>query len=141
MYVDDILMICNSMLVLTRVKRDLIKNFDMKDLGNARKILGVTITRDRLHKKMFLSSSDYILKLLSRFSMHDSKHVSVPLGGHLELTKKQCSKTQEEVKRMSNIPFDVVVGSVIYEVICTRPDLAFSISILTRFMCNPGEAH
>lgn len=46
------------MLILTGVKRDLMKNFDMKELGNAHKIIGITITRDKVNKKMWLSQND-----------------------------------------------------------------------------------
>ncbi|CAM8902732.1 unnamed protein product [Rhodiola kirilowii] len=113
----------------------------MKDLGHAKKILGVNIIRDKRNKKIYLSQSDYLNKVVDKFAMRSAKPASIPLGGHLELTKADCPKIDQEKLKMSNIPYDVAVGSVMYDMLCTRPDLAFSISVLSRFMSNPSENH
>ncbi|CAM8934441.1 unnamed protein product [Rhodiola kirilowii] len=113
----------------------------MKDLGHAKKILGLNIIRDKRNKKIYLSQSDYLNKVVDKFAMRSAKPASIPLGGHLELTKADCPVTDQEKLKMSNIPHDVAVGSVMYAMLCTRPDLDFSISVLTRFMSNPGENH
>ena len=139
LYVDDILLISSSIILINSVKKDLKKYFDMKDLGSAKKILGVNIIRDRPNKQLWLSQDDYMLKVLKRFNMVTSKPTSIPLGGHLELTKKSSPTKPEEVKEMARIPYDVAVGSVMYAMLCTRPDLAFAISALSRFMSNPGN--
>ncbi|CAM8978530.1 unnamed protein product [Rhodiola kirilowii] len=73
--------------------------------------------------------------------MEHSKPAVIPLGGHLVLSKQDCPETVEEKEKMPDIPYDVVVGSVMYCMLCTRPDLAFAISVLSRFMANPGENH
>lgn len=88
LYVDDILLISNSKVVIAGVKHDLKKHFDMKDLGVAKKILGVTIIRNRAKKTIYLSQSDYLQKVLDMFAMKDTKVAHIPLGGHLELTKR-----------------------------------------------------
>ncbi|CAM8954218.1 unnamed protein product [Rhodiola kirilowii] len=141
LYVDDILLMSNSKAMIAVIKRDLKNHFDMKDLGEAKKILGVTLLRDRPNKEMFLSQSDYIVKVLKRFAMLECKPTKIPLGGHLELTKDFCPKTESERKKMAAVPYDVVVGSVMYAMLCTRPDLAFAVSVLSRFMSCPGEKH
>lgn len=141
LYVDDILLISSSKSEIAGVKHDLKKHFDMKDLGPAQKILGVKITRDRSKKVMRLSQIDYLHKVLDRFSMLNSKPAPIPLGGHLKLSKSSCPTTVAEIEKMRNVPYDVAVGSVMYAMLCTRPDLAFAISILSRYMSNPGEKH
>ena len=52
LYVDDILLMCDSKVMIAAVKRALKQNFDMKDLGVAKKILGIRIRRDRKKKKI-----------------------------------------------------------------------------------------
>ncbi|GKC27350.1 retrovirus-related pol polyprotein from transposon TNT 1-94 [Tanacetum coccineum] len=59
----------------------------------------------------------------------------------LDLNKIQGASTPEEVKRMQNVPYALVVGSVMYAVRCTRPDIAFAQNITSRFQQNPGEPH
>ncbi|CAM8957867.1 unnamed protein product [Rhodiola kirilowii] len=139
LYVDDILIMSNSKTEVEKMKRDFKANFDMKDLGLAKRILGISITRDRKNKKMYLSQHDYFVKVLDKFAMNCSRPTAVPLGGHLMLTKDDCPKTKTEQDKMANIPYDVDVGSVMYCMLCTRPDLPFGISVLSRFMSNPGE--
>ena len=65
----------------------------MKDLGAAKQILGMRITRDRKNHKLTLSQSEYIEKVLERFKMQDAKEVSTPLASHFKLTKEMCPKT------------------------------------------------
>ena len=67
----------------------------MKDLGAAKQILGMRITRDRKNRKLTLSQSEYIEKVLERFRKQDAKPVSTPLASHFKLTKEMCPKTQE----------------------------------------------
>ena len=69
LYVDDILLIGNDVLVLQSVKIWLSKNFSMKDLGEVTYILGIKISRDRSNRLLGLSQSTYIDKMLKRFSM------------------------------------------------------------------------
>ena len=69
LYVDDILLIGNDIPSLQSVKEWLLKNFSMKDLGEATYILGVKIYRDRSNKLLGLSRSTYIDKMLKKFSM------------------------------------------------------------------------
>jgi hypothetical protein len=65
----------------------------MKDLGAAKKILGMRITRDKKNHKLTLSQSEYIEKVLERFRMQNAKTVRTCLASHLKLTKEMCPKT------------------------------------------------
>ena len=62
-------------------------NFDMKDLGPARKILGMTIERDRSKSSLKIQQHDYLIKAIQRFDMHNCKLVEVPLTGHFIFSK------------------------------------------------------
>ncbi|CAM8983762.1 unnamed protein product [Rhodiola kirilowii] len=141
LYVDDILIMSNYKTEVEKIKRELKGNFGMKHLGLAKNILGISIIRNRQNRKMYLVQHDYIVKVLDKFAMNCSRPTAVPLGGHLILIKDDCPKTKTEQENMSNVPYDVAAGSVMYCMLCTRPDLAFGISVLSRFMSNPGDSH
>ncbi|CAM8997858.1 unnamed protein product [Rhodiola kirilowii] len=114
MYVDDILIISNFESEIAKIKKQLSSNFDMRDIGIAKRILGINIVRDRPKKKMYLSQAEYIDKVFKKFSMDDSKPVMIPLGGHLLLSKEDCPNDETARKKMSLISYDFAVGSVMY---------------------------
>lgn len=86
----------------------------MKDLGNAQKILGIQIFRNMAKNQICLSRVDYTEKVIGIFSMENSKPTPISLRGHLELTKDECPFDESDMKEMSEIPYDVVIGSVVY---------------------------
>ncbi|XP_057779777.1 secreted RxLR effector protein 161-like [Salvia miltiorrhiza] len=73
--------------------------------------------------------------------MSEAKEVQVPLGQHFKLSSEQKPKTKEEVRFMANIPYSNIVGSIMYCMICTRPDLSHAISVTSRYMSEPGKTH
>ncbi|GJV56614.1 hypothetical protein Tco_1457619 [Tanacetum coccineum] len=73
--------------------------------------------------------------------MENSKRKSIPMQEKLKLSKSQGAATPAEVMRMHNVPYASVVGSIMYAVRCTRPDVAFAQNITSRFQQNPGELH
>ena len=83
---------------IQEVKRILKSEFDMMDLGNARIIFGMKIIRNREDCTLFLSQKDYLEKVLKRFSMENSKPVSIPLAGHFILSMTQCPHSNAERK-------------------------------------------
>jgi hypothetical protein len=97
LYVDDMLVLGSNMQDINVLKKKLVNSFAMKDLGVAKKILGMRITRDRKNHKLTLSQGEYIEKVLERFRMHNAKPISTPLAIHFKLTKEMCPKTQEEI--------------------------------------------
>ena len=75
------------------LKRKPTKSFVMKDLGAAKKILGMRITRDIKNQKLTLSQGEYIENVLERFRMKNEKSISTPLSSHFQLSKYICPKT------------------------------------------------
>ena len=141
LYVDDILLIGNDIPTLQSVKSWLRKCFSMKDLGEAAYILGIKIYRDRSKRLIGLSQSAYIDKVLKRFSMQDSKRGYLPMSHGITLSKSQCPNTKDERERMSKIPYASAIGSIMYAMLCTRPDVSYALSITSRYQSNPGESH
>ncbi|GJU82815.1 retrotransposon protein, putative, ty1-copia subclass [Tanacetum coccineum] len=141
LYVDDIIIMGNHIPSLQSVKDYLGKCFTMKDLGETAFILGIKIYRDRSKRLIGLSQSAYMDKILKRYMMDNSKRGHIPIQERLDLNKTQGASTPEEVKRMKNVPYASAVGSIMYAVRCTRPDVAFAQNITSRFQQNPGERH
>jgi hypothetical protein len=141
LYVDDMLVAGSNMQDINVLKKKLVNSFAMKDLGAATKILGMRITRDRKNRKLTLSQGEYTKKVLERFRMQNVKPVSTPLASHFKLTKEMCPKTQEEIEYMSRVPYSSAVGSLMYAMVCTRPDIAHAVGVVSRYMNNQGKEH
>jgi len=141
LYVDDILLIGNNVAALQEVKSWLGSCFAMKDLGEASYILGIKIHRDRSRRLIGLSQSAYIEKVLKRFNMQDSKKGFMPLSHGTVLSADQCPTTAADKEKMSRVPYASAVGSIMYAMICTRPDVACALSLVSRYQENPGESH
>ncbi|KAL0453622.1 UNVERIFIED_CONTAM: hypothetical protein Slati_1340300 [Sesamum latifolium] len=116
LYVDDILLIGNDIKMLGDIKAWLSMQFFMKDMGEASYILGIKIYRDRSRRMLGLIPSSYIEKVLKRFKMENSKRGFLPMRRGVKLSKKQSLKTDEELMRMSDIPYASVAGSIQYVV-------------------------
>ena len=63
------------------------------------------------------------------------------LTGHFKLSKRLCSSMEKEKDEMSIIPYSSVVGSLMYVMGCTRPDISHAVGVVSRFLENPGKAH
>ena len=141
LYVDDMLIAAKGMKEITTLKAHLSSEFEMKDLGAAKKILGMEITRDRKSGLLFLSQQSYIKKVFHHFNMDGAKSVSTPIAPHFKLSVSQCPTTDEEFEYMSKVPYSSVVGSLMYAMVCSRPDLSYAMSLISRYMANPGKEH
>ena len=141
LYVDDILLIGNSVKVLSYVKGYLKKQFDMKDLGEANYILGIKLLRDQKNKVLALSQASYIDKIVTRFGMENSKSGLLPFRHGIHLSKEQSPKTLEEKELMSKKPYALAVGSLMYVMLCTRPDICYAVGVVSQYQSDPGVEH
>ena len=73
--------------------------------------------------------------------MDGSKRDYLPISHDIHLSKKMSPKRSEEKKRMSSIPYALIVESIIYAILCTRSDVAYVLNIVSRFQADPGEDH
>nr|ABA91380.1 retrotransposon protein, putative, Ty1-copia subclass [Oryza sativa Japonica Group] len=141
LYVDDMLIAAKDKSEIAKLKAQLSSEFEMKDLGAAKKILGIEITKERHSGKLYLSQKGYIEKVLRRFNMHDAKPVSTPLAAHFRLSSDLCPQSDYDIEYMSRVPYSSVVGSLMYAMVCSRPDLSHALSVVSRYMANPGKEH
>ncbi|GKB11963.1 retrotransposon protein, putative, ty1-copia subclass [Tanacetum coccineum] len=113
----------------------------LDDLGEAAYILGIKIYRDRSLRLIGLNQSAYIDKILKKFSMQNSKKGFIPMEVKHDLSNEMCASSDEEKAYMKKVPYASAVGSIMYAVRCTRPDVAFAQNLVSRYQQNPGKLH
>ncbi|KAH9762600.1 Integrase catalytic domain-containing protein [Citrus sinensis] len=141
LYVDDMLIASVSMSLIKDLKQKLKGEFDMKDLGPAKKILGMQLHRDRKTGTLFLSQEDYIRRVIDKFGMANSKLVQTPLAPHFRLSDQLSPTTEAEKSEMVNVPYASAVGCLMYAMVLTRLDLSYAVSVVSRYMANPRKEH
>ncbi|GFP86900.1 retrovirus-related pol polyprotein from transposon tnt 1-94 [Phtheirospermum japonicum] len=81
----------------------------------------------------------YVEKILSKFFMSDDQPINVPLAGHFRHSKQQSPIHEEDIEYMRNVSYASAIGSVMYLMVSTRPDIAYSLSCLSMYMSDPAE--
>jgi len=137
-YVDDMLIAAKSMTEINKIKEALSTGFEMKDMGAASRILGIDIIRDRKAGTLRLSQTGYLEKVLHMFNMTEARPVSTPMGAHFKLASVV---EEEECVDTDKVPNSSAIGSIMYAMVGTRPDIAQAIGVLSRFMSKPGKIH
>ncbi|KAG8482954.1 hypothetical protein CXB51_021884 [Gossypium anomalum] len=119
LYVDDMLIAAKDKGEIRKVKTQLSEEFEMKDLGPAKKILGMEILRDR----------------------KSAKPISTPLASHFRLSSALSLQSDDEIEYMSHVSYSSAVGSLMYAMVCSRLYLSYAVSAVSRYMANPGKEH
>ncbi|KAK6149115.1 hypothetical protein DH2020_016640 [Rehmannia glutinosa] len=132
LYVDDMLIIGSNDKIIKSTKDMLNSRFDMKDMGLADVILGIKISRTT--NGLTLDQSHYVDKILEKFSKDDTSLARTPID-----TSQHLSKNRGEA--VSQLEYSRVIGSLMYLMSCTRPDIAYAVSKLSRYTNNPGHDH
>ncbi|GJX06449.1 retrovirus-related pol polyprotein from transposon TNT 1-94 [Tanacetum coccineum] len=99
---------------IEKLKTRLKSEFEMKDLGEAKMILGMEIVRDKKLRKLCLTQKQYLRRVLK----HDAERAY-----------------------MKKVPYANAVGSLMYAMICTRPDISHAVGMVSRYKHNPGKGH
>ena len=133
-WVDDILICTNSVDALNTFKTVLCQRFKMKDIGVMKWFLGIEVNFGE--NFVSISQSNFISKVLEKFNMLDAKVKSLPCD--VDVNKFDCcdSKFLDNPKLYREI-----IGSLIYIMSCTRPDLSYVVTKLSQFMSKPTTAH
>jgi len=130
-YVDDIVITGGDTLEITRLKENLSKEFEVKDLGQLRYFLGIEIARSP--RGIVLSQRKYVLDLLNDTGMLGCRPASTPI----EQNHKLCAQSGEPVDKEK---YQRLVGRLIY--LChTRPDITYAVSVVSRYMHDPRNGH
>ena len=126
---------------IKELKAQLAREFEMKDLGPTNKILGMQIYRDRNNRKIWISQKNYLKKILQRHKMQDCKPISTPLPINFKLSSSISPNNEAERMEMSRVSYASAVGSLMFAMVCTRPDIAQAVGAISRYMANPGKEH
>ncbi|GJV72115.1 retrotransposon protein, putative, ty1-copia subclass [Tanacetum coccineum] len=86
-----------------------------------------------------LSQDTYLDKILKRFKIDNSKKGNLPLHHDIKISSESYSKTNEELDKISRVPHASAIGSIMYAMTCTRPNVSFALSIMSQHQQNPGE--
>ncbi|GAA0173161.1 transmembrane signal receptor [Lithospermum erythrorhizon] len=133
MYVDDLIFTGNSQEMMKEFKECMIKMFDMTDLGSMTYFLGIEVKQFK--HGIFISQKKYAEEILRRFKMEECNSVSCPM------TPGTIFEGEEnEDKLIDETYYKQIVGSLMY-LTTTRPDMMFSVSILSRSISRPTEHH
>lgn len=132
LYVDDMLIIGSDDKIIKSTKDMLKSKFDMKDMGLADVILGVKITRTQ--NGLVLSQTHYVDKILEKFNQGDTSIARTPIDTSQHLSKNRGDS-------VAQVEYSRIIGSLMYLMSCTRPDLAYAVSRLSRYTSNPSSEH
>ncbi|CAI7774639.1 unnamed protein product [Closterium sp. NIES-53] len=127
-YVDDLVFATADTAGLAHVKSELQKRHMCTDLGELRSYLGLQITRDRAQRTITLTQSHMVQQVLQRFDFTYSSPQATPLSTRHSLLALPSDESVE-----SSGPYPELVGCLMYLMTCTRPDLAYPLSILARY--------
>ncbi|GJR19775.1 retrovirus-related pol polyprotein from transposon TNT 1-94 [Tanacetum coccineum] len=108
----------SHMAEIKKLKRQLSQEFEVKDLGFAKQILDMSIIKDKTKGTLRLSQKKYIGKVLEKFNMKDAE--------------ARCQSLEDHFK---------LIGSVMYAMVCTRPDIAHVVRVVSKFMSNLEREH
>lgn len=136
-YVDDLLVIGPSIAEIKKIKRSLRNRFQMTDLGPCSYYLGMSIRRDRQNRIIYLSQEAYIHKILHQFGMDNCAPVSTPI----ETSPLPENKPEYICPTDQKIEYQRIVGSLMYVMLGTRGDIAYAVSMASRYLANPGPQH
>ena len=135
LYADDFLNFSNNKDMYAKFRGQLKQRFDIKS-GDVGVYLGNKIGVESEKFNVSIDQSDYIDQLLVKFDMVTSHAVGTPMTGRLSSQEKGDALSNEDKSS-----YRVIVGSLLYLSCWTRPDIAFAVSELSRFVSDPGQVH
>jgi hypothetical protein len=125
---------------MNKVKAMLAAKFKMRDLGQATYALGIEIKRDRRKRTIKLSQRQNIKNVLDRYGMTDCKPISTPMAVNAKVTADHPDDNTVHHSMSINgieVAYPSIVGSLMYSMLATRPDIAFLFGVLGRFAAAP----
>ena len=138
LYVDDILLASNCHEKINETEKSLLREFEISSLGEPKRFLGLEINRDCKNKTIKIPQKLFVDTILNKFNLNDAKsYVSTPMV----TTTQETNKQENEIEKLSddeklNFPFCQIIGSLLYLQSGSRPDITFSVNVLSRKQSN-----
>lgn len=140
-YIDDLLIFTNDLERKCFLQHELSKRFKMTNLGEAAFCVGLKLSRDRTNGLIFLNQRRHVMDLLTKFEMVDCNTVETPMDPNQQLSKDMSPKTSSEVEEMRGVPYQELVGGLLYISQGTRPDITYAVNTVSKYNNNPGKLH
>nr|GEY64037.1 putative RNA-directed DNA polymerase [Tanacetum cinerariifolium] len=131
-YVDDMIITGNDEPEIKKLKEGLFTEFEMKDLGRLKYFLGIEVLRSQ--QGIFICQKKYVLDLLAETGMLDCKPAETPMVANQKLYMEPDAELADKGR------YQRMVGKLIY-LSHTRPDIAYSVGVVSQFMHQPQKAH
>ncbi|KAK8972381.1 hypothetical protein V6N11_034273 [Hibiscus sabdariffa] len=131
-YVGDIILTGDDAQEIQSLKKILNREFETKDLGKLRYFLGMEVVGSR--EELVINQRKYVLDLLGEAGFLDSKPVDTPMEANLKFSTEATRPLEDKEQ------YQRYVGKLIY-LYLTRPDIAFSVNVISQRMANPNEEH
>lgn len=134
-YVDDLLIIAKTALIVKAIKDRLVQFWDVKDMGDIRFILNILVTRYRDSRSIMLSQMIHIDHLLEKHNLTTANVKYTPLAPGLTLTSQEADESEDVLTYQS------MIGGIMYLMVATRPDIAHSVCKLSQFNTCASKVH
>lgn len=138
LHVDDIQLAGKSLSRIDSLLADLSKTYDMTLMGEPKKVLGIEIEYDRIGRRMHLCQERYIQDLLTRFGMQDCNTVATPM---VTTERLDTTHSGEPLDPQETATYQSGVGSLTFLCTMTRIDVAFPLSVISKFCAEPRERY
>jgi hypothetical protein len=140
-HIDDCTIAASNTALINRVKRTLREHVEVTDAGEVHWLLDIEMKPDRKAHTISLSQRAYIESIICRFNFNELKPILTPIEPHVKLTTSQSPVTAQDFAAMRDIPYRESIGSLMYALIATRPDITYAVSRLSKFLDKPGLVH
>jgi len=138
LYMDDQVITAPSLEDVNWIRSLLHEEFEMTDLGPLTVFLGIEIRQNRQLCSLHISQQQYIQTILTRFGMSNAAIISTPADLHVDLTTLPADHTVDSINQER---YQSAVGSLMYAMIGTRPDISFAVSAVSQYSTNPGPMY
>jgi len=136
-YVDDLLIIGPDKLAIQDIKKALSSKFSMVDLGPIAFYLGMAIKRDRPNRILRIGQRAYLHEAIRACGLENDPSPFTPmLTTRLEPAPESYTAPPDFKAR-----YQSYVGTLMYAMLGSRPDIAFAVSSVSRYASNPTEEH
>ena len=135
-WVDDLLLFTSTRNLMMSLKVQLQSMFEVTDLGDPKKIVGIEIMQDHPNRTLFIRQQWYIKSILQVQGLEGANSVKTPMD-----TKVQMFPNQEREEACHQTEYASLIGSLMYAAVATQPDIAYAINRLASFTANPDLRH
>ena len=136
LYVDDMLIFASDLTVVREFKEAIARKWEIKDLGDVKKILGLEVTRDRPGRSIRIAQSGFTDELLMEYELTDARPANTPVGSPESLEPVAVNEELADVDR-----YQRVIGQLLYLMRGSRPDICFAVNRLSRYVAKPAVRH